>query len=235
MPSSTESSETQKSCTRGSQGWMERERTTELRREQEGRTDSVEVTHSGRLAALSQNPGAKLATPRRRGGRGSVRCPPTERHGACAVGRPRPRVAWTRLWGGGRGLLQGSAASQPLRSSVGGGGLGTFPRGSVPVPPASQGLRASCGDFRFPRGRPPSRPGPSLGRRRPLPAVAPHTSTGDLRAGLCGHSHEETSEETPADGRAVRDGRGFLASSVAQTPPGTSAIFLKLYAPICLK
>lgn len=87
---------------------MEREGTTELRRERAGRTNPVEEVHSSRLAALSQN----IAGDSQETARGAARCPPTGRHGACALGAPRPRVSWTRLSGGGRGLLaslQGTA------------------------------------------------------------------------------------------------------------------------------
>lgn len=177
----------------------------------------MEEVHSGRLAAFSQNPRSW----RRPGDRAGSRLVPA--HWAARSmrsGAPRPRVSWTRLRGGGRGLLaspQGTALLQALPTSAGGNGLGTFPRGSVPAPPASHGLPSSRGHLRFPRGRPPFRPGPPRRRRRPLPAVAPPPSMGDLRTGHLGHSHEETSEETPADDRAARNGRGFLASSVAAT------------------
>lgn len=82
---------------------MEREGTTELRRERAGRTNPVEEVHSGRLAALSQN----IAGDSQETARGAPRCPPTGRHGACALGRPAHASP-------GHGSREAGAASSPL-------------------------------------------------------------------------------------------------------------------------
>lgn len=50
-----------------------------------------------------------------------------------------------------------------------------------------------------------------------LPAGSPHISTGDLRR-LWPRRHEETPGLTSAADGAAMNGRGFLASSVAETP-----------------
>lgn len=144
------------------------------------------------------------------------RCPPTEWHGACAVGRSRPGVSRTRIGCGGRGLLSRAPDSlrllRPQREVTTWRNLS---KSCVPPSPASL-------------SGPPfsSRPfgPPALSLRSSLASQAPpflqgppHISTGDLRR-LWPRRHEETPGLTSAADGAAMNGRGFLASSVAETP-----------------
>lgn len=70
-------------------------------------------------------------------------------------------------------------------------------RTARPLAPVFPGLSGAA----LPAGSPPT----------------PHISTGDLRR-LWPRRHEETPGLTPAADGAARNGRGFLASSVAETP-----------------
>lgn len=78
--------------------------------------------------------------------------------------------------------------------------LSGLPFSSRPLGPPAFSLRSSLASQ-----APPSLQGP------------PHISTGDLRR-LWPRRHEETPGLTPAADGAARNGRGFLASSVAETP-----------------
>lgn len=198
---------------------MEREGTAELRREREGRISSMKEGHPGRLAALSQNAGAKLATPRRRcwellGARplsGTEHAhwgmlPPTRLLDTAVGRRARPHR-----------LSPCRNVFAALTASAGGNGLGTFsrarPRASrLPgsprwlwVPPSSSRPSAVPHPSSLASQAPPPRRGPPQVHGGPSDRALRPQSGGNLSA-------------DPTDDRAAGNGRGFLASAVAETP-----------------
>lgn len=151
---------------------------------------------------------------------GAARCPPPERHEACAVGGgSRPRVSWTPLWGGGRGLLAflSVARISPLRLpqwevTAWEPSQGLGPRASR-LPASPRWLWGPPSSSRPPAVRPPS----SLVSQAPPPRRGPPQLHGGTFRALRPQSRGNLSAD-PTDDRAAGNGRGFLASSVAETP-----------------